>query len=267
MMPAPFRQFAGAIATILLATPSLAQQYGQPYQPQPGYQPQPSFQPQPSYQSGPGQYSSPPASGVLSIVGAWSGFSTGPSGTLKQADAYSADGRFVSVAQLSNGFIGRISGFYRTTPVGPNQLRLDLQLQGWLPREICQQMAGGQPQCQPVQIPTNDTVIVTFNSPDDLHGDDQVTPGNFINEQRDNQPALLQAQAPQRWINVIQPSAPVLAGPPPVITPYVTPGRRQPATNIPGLGGNCDDLQQRRICAINNGRLVSSGGCLACVTD
>jgi hypothetical protein len=33
----------------------------------------------------------------------------------------------------------------------------------------------------------------------------------------------------------------------------------------PSAGPRCDDLQQQRICTVNDGRLVSSGGCLVCV--
>lgn len=50
--------------------------------------------------------------------------------------------------------------------------------------------------------------------------------------------------------------------------PPQVPGYRpqvQPGYDRPYAGPRCDDLQQRRICNINDGHLVSSGGCLVCV--
>ncbi len=126
-------------------------------------------------------------------------------------------------------------------------------------------MAGGQPLCQPFQVPTSDTSLVTFSSPNQLQSMSETNAGGggIVNEVRDNQPALLQAQAPQRWVTVVQPSAG--PGPAPIITPSVSPYQRGPATNIPGLGGNCDDLQQRRICNLNDGNLIRGrDGCLRC---
>ena len=266
-------------AVLALASPAAAQNYGPqpgfqpgPYQPAPYQQPNPYAQPGPYQQPGPFQPNpyqpgtAPPAgqvSGGPSLVGTWSGQSNGPNGMVQQSDAFSADGRFVSVARLPNGFLARVWGTYRSAQVSPNQLRLQTQLEGWLPREVCQQQAGGQPQCQPFQIPTSDTSLVTFSSPSQFQSMSEANAGGMVNEMRDNQPALLQAQAPQRWLTVLQPSA--NPGPAPVIAPYVNPSSRGPATNIPGLGGNCDDLQQRRICGINDGQLIRGrDGCLRC---
>ena len=246
-----------SIAALLLAMPAAAQNYG----PQPGYQPGPYQQPNP-YQLGPTPPTSQPASGP-SLIGTWSGQSSGQNGLIQQADSFGPDGRFMSVGRLPNGFLARLWGIYRTTPVGPNQLRLETQLQGWLPQEICQQPTGQQPQCQPFQLPAEDTSLVTFSSPDQFQSMSQTGAGNMLNETRDNQPALLQAQAPQRWVMVVQPSPAPVPGPSPApVTvnprPYLSP------TPAPHRNACPNDDIQSNVCKYS-GRLVTSGGCLRCV--
>ena len=135
---------------------------------------------------------------------------------------------------------------------------MDFQVQGWLPQEVCHQTGQNPPQCQPFQPPTAYSVLITFLSADSIQSANQTIPGPILSAMRDPQPALLQAQAPQRWlfreVSVDPVPGPV---PRPVPTPVPFPSRR-PA---------CDDLQQQRICTINDGRLVPSNGCLVCVTN
>ena len=200
------------------------------------------------------------------MVGAWSGQRYDQGGPVQQTDAFSADGKFVSVARLANGLLGRVWGSYRSTPVGPNQLRVDFQAQGWLPQQVCRQQQGSAPECQPFQIPATDTVLVTFTSPNSFQSVSQTAQGSGIVETRDPSPSMLQAQAPQTWTINVVPAPQVGPAPTPVVTPYISPRNRGPATNIPGLGGNCDDLQQQRICNINDGSLVRGrDGCLKCL--
>jgi hypothetical protein len=56
--------------------------------------------------------------------------------------------------------------------------------------------------------------------------------------------------------------------PVPTVSGGTTTGGRNggPATNIPGLGGNCDDTQQNRICTVNSGRMYRDPktGCMIC---
>jgi len=60
---------------------------------------------------------------------------------------------------------------------------------------------------------------------------------------------------------MMQQNAARLQQPPP--STYQPQPRPSPSTVV--VTPRCDDLQQRRICAINDGHLVSSGGCLVCV--
>lgn len=54
--------------------------------------------------------------------------------------------------------------------------------------------------------------------------------------------------------------------PAPMIRPYVPmTGAGAGVGSTIVVGPRCDDLQQRRICNLNDGHLVSSGGCLVCV--
>ena len=200
MISVAFRRLAGAaVALALLAAPSWAQSNGQPYQPQ----------------------------GGLSLVGTWSGYSVGSQGTIPQSEAFSENGQFVTVSRQSNGFIGRYWGNYRTTPIGPNQLRLETQLQGYLPRETCSQVPGNPPNCHPMPLQPYSVTTVTFSSPYQMSTDNGVT------EQRDNQPALLQAQAPERWVTMLQ--SPRRRRPSRHPTPATLPGARYPVMHVPTM--------------------------------
>ena len=250
------RNSALLCVAVLLAGPAWSQGFGQA----PGGS-APSGYGQPGQADGFGS-----AQGGPSILGAWSGQHFDQGGTIQQTDAFSPDGKFVSVARLPNGFLARTWGYYRASPAGPNQVRVDLQAQGWLPQQVCRQVQGAMPDCQPFQIPANDTVLVTFTSPNSFQSVSQTMQGASIAETRDPNPFLLQAQAPQRWTINVVPAPQTGPGPAPVGTPYVSPFQRGPATNIPGLGGNCDDLQQQRICNINDGTLVRGrDGCMKCL--
>ena len=280
MVCTPIIRVAFAATAICLAVPAVAQNYGEapgnaspygfnappgpsqagPSQPRP-YQSNP-YQPNP-YQPAPNVM---PQNNGPSLVGTWSGQRAVEGGLIEESDAFSGDGKFVSVRRLANGLIARFWGYYRASPAGLNQLRVEFQLQGSLPRQVCRQAPGYAPQCQPFQVPANDTVLVTFSSPDQFLSVSQTIQGPPIAEARDSQAPLLQVQAPQQWvINVLPPQSAPSTPTAPVVTPYQSPINRGPATNIPGLGGNCDDLQQRRICSINDGALVRGpNGCLVC---
>ncbi len=54
--------------------------------------------------------------------------------------------------------------------------------------------------------------------------------------------------------------------PPPAPLPGRLGGGVTPYRPIVPVGPRCDDLQQQRICNMNDGHLVSSGGCLKCVS-
>lgn len=241
------------LGSVLLfaAMPSEAQPYGNP---QFGANP---LAGQPSSPFGSGSPGGP------SLVGAWSGTKNVGNLAAQITDAYDAQGHYVSVVRLSNGVLLRVWGTYQAEAAGPDRVFVRFNQQGWLPRELCQQAPGNQPSCQPFNLPAADPVQVTFTSPNTLQSYDPAQPSlGVFNASRDANPYLLQQQVPAQQVVFVQ-------GPPPA-----APAPVQPAAPAPGYsyqspsrpaGPRCDDLQQRRICAINDGHLVVSGGCLTCV--
>ena len=193
------------------------------------------------------------------MVGAWSAQRTSQFGPVQQTDAFSQDGRYVSVAVFQTaGLIARVWGTYRASPAGPNQLRVDLQMQGYLPQQICTQSPGAQPLCQPFTLPATDASMVTFTSPNSFQAISPINPATGImTATRDQNPVLLQQQvAPQQLVN--------LPAPPP--SGYIGPAIQTPAYNVPSSRvSRCDDTQTRTSCAITGGRLVVSDGCLVCL--
>ncbi len=201
--------------------------WGQPQQPQ-----------QPVQQTG----------GAPNVTGAWSWQSPGQNGMDRNTLLFQPDGNFVRVSQLGNGTMLRSWGQYRLNQVGPSQAALQSQTQGWLPREICAQAPGFPMNCQPAPRPVDMSFTMNFTSPSSMEAEG-------VTLFRDNAPYLLQQPVPERAVSAVPP-------------PY-SPQPRGPVYSgggvTPGIGGRCDDLQQRRICSINDGRLVSSNGCLVCV--
>jgi hypothetical protein len=250
--------------------------FGQPDTPapDPGGQPgpfpfaAPQGGPGGSLGGGPGMAPQPgvPGGGGLSIVGLWSGGRMVNGMASRQTDFFGPDGRFVSVSQLQNGMLLRVWGDYRANQVGQNQMQVMFEVAGSLPRQMCVAAPGYAPQCQPVQIPPTDTVNVTFMSPVAFQAISAIRPETGgIAENRDNNPYLLNLPVPVQEV--------IAAAPPPQPAPM--PSYPTGGGSIGGGGGRyvspprgpqCDDLQQRRICNINDGHLVPSGGCLVCVS-
>jgi len=190
--------------------------------------------------------------GPMPLLGAWSGTAAGQGGMDRLATQFNPDGTFLFAHQLPNGSVERRWGQYRVTPNGPNQMRVDFQIAGWLPHQICAQAPGFPVNCRPYNVPTNSTWNVIQQSPGMFQFDG-------VSMARDSMPGLLQQAVPDRVVNAVPaPVAPVMRQP-------VVPGGQSTPFNRPGLGNNCDDLQQQRICSINNGNLVTSGGCLKCI--
>jgi hypothetical protein len=76
--------------------------------------------------------------------------------------------------------------------------------------------------------------------------------------------AAMKQAAEQEMQAMMQQNAARAQQPPaPAYQPQIRPSYGSTSTVI--VGPRCDDLQQRRICNINDGHLVSSGGCLVCV--
>lgn len=256
-------------AGLMAAGPGTAQGFGQqPSGQQPfGQQPfgQPPGQPyvqQPPFSPPP--FSPPNAQSLPSLVGTWSGQRQGDAGPVHQTDAFSGDGKFVTVAELGPGLV-RVWGYYRTSPAGQNAIRVEFQVAGYLPQQFCAQAPGGPLVCRPFQLPMSDASLVTFTSPDSFQASSVQNPAaGPIQETRDPNPYLLQRQVPaQLVVQTNPPPTPYPAPSPyPAPPPYPTP---MPYPR-PTAGPACNDLQQRRICNINDGHLVPSGGCLVCVS-
>jgi hypothetical protein len=248
---------AGAII-LALALPGAAQaqnQYQQGQYPQGQYQqgqyPQGQYQqgqyPQGQYQQGQYPQGSPNGqAGSTDVTGGWSTEVQGPQGVTRAAAVYGSDGTFVTLMQLPNGSIQKIWGTYTATQISPNQVQLNGQTQGWLPQQICAEAPGFPMRCQPYTVPPTQSVTVQFTSPSTIEAD-----GALWN--RDPSPALLQLPVPAQVVNNVP--APVQ----PIIPQPINP-------NNPVVGNSgCDDLQQERICTVNDGTIVMSGGCEKCL--
>jgi hypothetical protein len=232
-------------------------QYQQNQYPQQGQYPQQNqYQQQGQYQQ-PNQFPQGPsngAAGPMDITGGWSTEVSGPQGVTRAAAVYGNDGTFVTLMQLPNGSIQKIWGTYTATQVAPGQIQLNGQTQGWLPQQICAEAPGFPMRCQPYTVPPTQSVTVQFTSPSTIEAD-----GALWN--RDPSPALLQAQVPAQVVNNVP--APVQ----PIIPQPFDPNNPQPISPNNPVAGNpgCDDLQQERICTVNDGTIVMSGGCEKCL--
>ncbi len=198
----------------------------------------------------------PQASGI-SIVGAWSWQSQGQGGMDNNTVSFQNDGSYVRVSQLVNGTLLRYWGQYRASQTGPAQVQLQTQTQGWLPQQICAQAPCFPMRCSQPPRPTEMNFALNFTSPSTI-----MVQGVMLS--RDPSPYLLQQNVPERVVSGV--AAPIVPNIPGGGGGYSGGGSSHPATNIPGLGGNCDDLQQQRICSINNGHIITSGGCMKCIS-
>ena len=226
----------------------------------PGFQqPQSGQNPAGQYPAGQPAFNPSAAQSAPSMVGAWSSQHNTKFGPVQQTDAFSQDGRFVSVSVYQTiGLIARVWGVYRVSPAGPNQFRVELQFQGHLPQQLCTQAPGAQPSCNPFPIPGADATMVTFTSPNSYQSISATDPSSgTITATRDPNPVLLQQQvAPQQLVNL-----PAL---PP--SPYAGPAVQAPRYSAPSSPvSRCSDTQARTSCAIAGGRLVVSDGCLVCL--
>ncbi len=195
--------------------------------------------------------------GPMDITGGWSTEVSGPQGVTRAAAVYGSDGTFVTLMQLPNGSIQKIWGTYTATQISPTQVQLEGQTQGWLPQQICAEAPGFPMRCQPYTVPPTESVTVQFTSPSTIEAD-----GALWN--RDPSPALLQAQVPAQVVNTVPaPVQPIIPQP---VDPN-NPDAGNPDAGNPGAGNpGCDDLQQERLCTVNDGTIVMEGGCEKCLS-
>lgn len=180
---------------------------------------------------------------ATSLVGAWSGTTPGQGGLELHTEWFGQDSSYVSVERLPNGSMQRFWGTYRATPAGPGQLSVDFHAVGWLPHEICTQVPGFATKCVPYNPPLSASLRLQFTSASTL----QINGSTLA---RDASPRLLQQPVPERLMQ--QGNAPVH---PNITQPIAPGGTRYQTPHDPGRPGG-DDLQQERICAVNNGQIV-----------
>ena len=278
----------GFLLLIALTGAAAAQGFGPPNSAQPPSIQEPGFQ-QPGFhapQSGqnPGGrlgFNQPAAQFAPSMVGTWTSYKASQLGPVQQTDTFSQDGRYVSVAAWrQTGLIARVWGTYRASPAGQNQLTVQLQMQGYLPKEICVPKGmGAAPLCQPFPAPQpTATLTVTFTSPSWFQAITQGDPSDQMSlATRDPDPVLLQREvAPRQIVNLPEPAPlprqersaePHPAPPPNQPPPYRSicdDSRYRSACEDSRNRSTCDDSRTRMICAIRGGRLVNPGGCLIC---
>jgi hypothetical protein len=162
---------------------------------------------------------------------------------------FSANGQYQLVSSIvggrNNGSVIQRWGTYQARSTGPNAYQVAVRITGGAPTQIC---AAGQG-CTPVKgIQAQMNLAFQVNGNNLRQGDGTVF-------QRSTVPANLQARLPATR-NI----APV---------PQAKGGARYqsppPGGGIPGLGPNCDNAQQNRICTVNNGRMYTdSRGCQVC---
>lgn len=194
------------------------------------------------------------AAGAPSVLGAWSTSMPGQGGTAHATESFNADGSYLAVRQEPNGTVLRMWGHYRSTVISATQVQLEHELQGWLPRQICAQAPGFAVKCNTFTPPAAPPVTLTFTSPSSFTV-------NGLHLQRDASPTLLQLAVDERLVLAAPaPVRPQIAQPVmPRLHPYVTP-------HDPSAGPARDDLQQQRICAVNNGQTIrEQNGRLRCV--
>ena len=186
------------------------------------------------------------------LFGTWASVSPEPGGgqnhmwfTYAPAGEY----RMVSVVTggSNNGQQVQRWGKYQWRGGTGGQYEVAVHQDGGAPAQICARGQG----CTEVQ-----GLQAQFKFAFEITGD-ELRQGNAIFK-RANVPTDLQKPIPAtRW----QAALPA----PPAGRRYNSPSHG-PATNIPGIGGNCDDLQQQRICTVNGGHMYTdrNTGCQVC---
>ena len=172
---------------------------------------------------------------------------------------FGADGSFLSTSINEggglnvNGMRSQMWGRYTIKPAGNGMFEVTMMYQGHAPLQLCMPGYG----CRSLPGPQRaDRGLFQFQ------GDSFQSNIGFAAERSGIPPVLLQ-RLPASW--TLQP-------PPPLNVPsgggsaggggYVSPPNK-----IPGLGGNCDDLQQSRICTYGNGGWYHKDpktGCMVC---
>ena len=144
----------------------------------------------------------------------------------------------------NNGSVVQRWGTYQSRPAG-NSVQVGVHITGGAPTQVCAPGQGCTP-VQGIQRNLNLSFQVTGNG---LRQSD----GTIF--ERSTVPAQLQAR--MSGTRNIAPVPQTRGG-----TRYKSP---PPGGGIPGLGPNCDDAQQNRVCTVNNGHMYrDKNGCMVC---
>jgi hypothetical protein len=175
--------------------------------------------------------------GRSAIVGGWHSFRPNPNGgTLHIFEDFEPDGRFmltsIFIGGPQNGLRTEVWGRYAAVP-GNEGYAVTMTVQNYAPKQLCMP---GQNCSQTMQPPP------VMRSTIQIQGN-RLIEGDTVSE-RAAVPAVLLQQLPAVWR--LQPPPPL----PPTVSGTAGGGGGyvSPKNNIPGLGGNCDDAQQSRIC-------------------
>jgi hypothetical protein len=172
----------------------------------------------------------------------------GNGGTNYSWYTFTADGQYQMVSSVlggrNNGSVVQRWGTYQSRPAG-NSVQVGVHITGGAPTQVCAPGQGCTP-VQGIQRNLNLTFQVTGNG---LRQSD----GTLF--QRSTVPAQLQAR--MSGTRNIAPVPQTRGG-----TRYKSP---PPGGGIPGIGPNCDDAQQNRVCTVNNGHMYrDKNGCMVC---
>jgi hypothetical protein len=184
------------------------------------------------------------------IVGTWALRSPdGAGGTNFSWYTFTANGQYQMVSSIqggrNNGSTVQRWGTYQSRSTGANAFQVAVHITGGAPTQIC---AAGQG-CTPVQG-IQRTLGLNFQ----IDGNSmRQSDGELF--QRGTVPAQLQARLPAT--RNVTPVPQVSGG-----GRYVSP---PPGGGIRGIGPNCDNAQQNRICTVNDGHMYrDSRGCMVC---
>jgi hypothetical protein len=183
-----------------------------------------------------------------SLVGTWNGQINSQQGSIPITAQYRANGTFDAVMQMPvPGYTGSMYmhfwGRYRTQSQGQGRYSLQLQPVGQAPSEVCQAFNHGPPQsCQPTTMSQPSTGWVQFFSANSFQDE---TGGTYT---RINGLGMLAQRVPARLVLNTNGGD---DGGVPYVSPYRGGGDGTVTVQHPG------NLQQERICTINDGTLVT----------
>lgn len=196
--------------------------------------------------------------GANPLIGSWHQLVPAQAGgVIHNFMQFGADGTFFSTSINEggglnvNGMRSQMWGRYTIRPAANGVYQVTMMYQGHAPLQLCMPGFG----CKPLPGPQHeDRGLFQFQ------GDAFQSNIGFAAQRSGIPPVLLQ-RLPASW---------TLRPPPPLNVPSggSSAGGRyvSPKNNIPGLGGNCDDLQQSRVCTDGGGYYHKDPqtGCMVC---